>query len=133
MTEQVFLADASFDPVRGWTGIGVAFKGGRVICGDIAPAPNSAYAQALAVLRAIEIARKQPLMCTTIVTDSSDLVRALRSGAPEPVIFSGIVADIKIWLDRHGDQIRVIWKPRERVRSARILARQTYKAWIAGR
>jgi ribonuclease HI len=107
-------------------GIGVAYRGSRIICGDIVEASDLLGAELLAVLRAVEIASNHKACSSVIYTDhgfASELV-----GNGHSRYFNPLLAEIHERLEQNP-QISVEWMSWEGVQSARIVARQIFKAW----
>lgn len=107
----------------GFAGLGIAFRGGRIICGDIVEAPDLLTAELLAVCRAVEIAAKVPGVASVIYTDHTGAFLSLTHGC------SSVAARIRDLLRAHEGRITVELAPREATKAARIVARQTFKAW----
>jgi ribonuclease HI len=127
---QTLLVDASFVQSFGIAGIGVAFKGGRVVCGEVVIAKTAHEAETLALLRAVEIASTYGQIKTRIFSDSTVAVQAANGKAKHPNC-GAAAYDLQRRLAA-ASRVTVEWRSRDYVRSAHILARQTYKAWIAG-
>lgn len=124
--QQVMAVDATYSHVRGIAGLGVVFKGGRVICAEVTPAESAGDAEVKALLRAAEIATKTKRFKTLILSDST-----LAVAAAEGRYLDGKAAQLLHEILTEHPRVRVEWRPRSFVKSAHILARQTLNAWAA--
>lgn len=109
----------------GVAGIGVAFRGGRIVCGDIVEASDVLSAELLAVLRAVEIASRHK--GETVVYTDHTLTWELATG-PSCEGLQPLILTVQGWLRAHPN-ITLQLAPWEAIKSARIVARQTFKAW----
>lgn len=111
---------------QGVAGIGVAFRRGRVICGDIVEVHDLLGAELCAILRALEISSRCSWTKTVVGCDH-ELAVAMAND-PVWVPRSPIAAAIHKLLATH-DYLSVEQADFEAIKPARILARQIFKAW----
>jgi hypothetical protein len=113
----------------GVAAIGVAFRGGRIVCGDIVEAPDLLAAELLAILRAVEItSRVRPKELPTVIYTDHQLACELANATTYRHGLQPLVHLLQDWLSALPN-ITVQLAPHEAVKSARIVARQTFKAW----
>jgi hypothetical protein len=113
---------------HGVAGIGVAFRGGRIICGDVVEAPDLVTAELLAVLRALEISAKaRPIGGFSVVYTDHELAAQLLT-EPDWDTRLPLAREIRGFLEAHKN-LSVQHSSWECVKSARIVARQVFKAW----
>jgi hypothetical protein len=122
-----YVVTDSYSTARcGVVGLGVAFRGGRIICGEIAEAPDLLGAELLAILRAVEISSKVTGVQTVVYSDHEDAVTMVNLGGWRSYV---VVAEIRRLLRACEGAIVVEFAPKGVVKAARLVARQTFKAW----
>lgn len=129
------VCDASYDKVAGIAGIGIAWEDDDgVIAIDVVKAENSTVAEAMVVLRAVELISGMFHKNTraTFLTDCITIPRWLKGTSKGSAEQMRIIAKIKKVLeDRPRFQIKHV--PRTQVRAAHVPAGQAAKVWVAGR
>jgi hypothetical protein len=129
MKQKHIVTDSYSKEDYGVSGIGVAFRGGRIICGDIVEAVDLECAELLAVLRAVEIASRFTETRSYIWTDLEKLPGLIAGeGHASSFDAADVALQIGLWLDSY-EFISVEVASWDCVRAARIVARQTFKAW----
>lgn len=133
MSRKEILATADFDGRNGVAGIAACFHGGRVISCDIVEAEDPLSADLLAVLRQAEITGQPRSGPALICTDHAAIPHCLRLEAePATPQAEHLLHALGRCLARARGKIQIAVVP-EATRSAYIAAKQTRKAWLAGR
>lgn len=119
------VCDSYGSGYQGVAGIGVAFRSGRIICGDIVEAPDLLAGELLAILRAVGICSKAH-PAAVVYTDhelAAGMVNEPAWASHYPLV--GVIQ--KLLAESPG--ITVVCAPTGVTRAARIVAKQVFKAW----
>jgi hypothetical protein len=131
--KDIYVA-ADFDASRGVAGIAATFRGGRVIACDVVAAGDPLSADLLAVLRQVAITVKPGALPALICTDAAAISHCLR-GEVEPATGQAdeLLEVLACHITRAKGKVQIATVSEEATRSAFIAAKQTRKAWSAGR